>query len=285
MKKNTIIAMLFMLLAALMLAACDGSDNDNTSETQSNGEETTAVSQEDEQPDVEVDSSGNEGGIEGFLEQINNGSLPKTGGEGTLNYGLGYFLYYAQINPTGLDNLIYNGLVIHKQLADGEISADSLTNGQQNLLDITDGIVLNPDIGLTDQIGQSVEAREAILARLTADQKGMSPEEALDSNEVVGIAALNSGADIGRKYLVYGQDTPDSDFEFIGVIIVVDASGVAGSGQTYSFQGWDSLPLLGDSSGPFWNDIPTGVSGDPANTAEGRPGVLLISESKYEEIK
>jgi hypothetical protein len=123
------------------------------------------------------------------------------------------------------------------------------------------------------------------MGRVVESQQELSPEEALESNEVIGVVAVASGEDIGRKYLVYGQDTPDSEFEFLGVIIAVDASGQpVGSGETYSFQGWQDLPLLGDASGPFWTLIPTGVSGDPANTNEGRPGVLLVSESVYEEL-
>lgn len=222
--------------------------------------------------------------LDDWIEQINDGTLPKMGGEGELDYGLGYFLYYAPIDSTGLDNLIYNALVVHKQLEDGDIQADSLTHGQQNLLDITDGIVFNPELDITEQIGQDEEVRQAILERLTADQQGMSPEDALEANAVSGIVATLSGEDIGKKYLVYGQATPDADFEFVGTVLVVDASGSGNTGESYSFQGWDSLPLLGDASGPFWNLIPTGLSGDPANTDEGRPGVLLISESTFEEI-
>lgn len=278
MRKYKLIFVIMMLVGALFLAACDDSDEDSTPEVPANDSAETSGST------GENSQVSNSEGLEGFLADMNEGAVPMMGGEGSLDYGLGYFLHYAPIETTGVDNLIYNALVVHKQLNDGEYTADDMTNGQQNLLNITDGIVFNPEVDLTAQLGQSPEVREAILARLTADQTSMSPDDALESNDVAGIAALKNGADIGRKYLVYGQDTPDSEFEFIGVILIVDASGSAGGGETYSFQGWENLPLLGDASGPFWNEIPSGVSGDPTNENEGRPGVLLISEQTFQEL-
>lgn len=285
MKRKFLILTVLMLIFGLMLSACNDDSNtneaneNNTAEVTERNDNNVEVSESD---DNEVATADN---LDEWIQQVNDGTLPKMGGEGELDYGLGYFLYYAPIDSTGLDNLIYNGLVIHKQLEDGDISADSLTQGQQNLLDITDGIVFNPEVEITAQIGQTEDVRQTIFGRLTADQQGMSPKDALEANAVSGILATNSGEDIGKKYLVYGQPSPDADFEFVGTILAVDASGSGNTGQSYSFQGWDSLPLLGDASGPFWNLIPTGMSGDPANTNEGRPGVLLISQSTYQEIE
>ncbi len=216
---------------------------------------------------------------------INNGELPLESRGESFEWGLGYFVYYGPIETLGLDNLIYNALRAHKRLDTGEVTADNLSQNDQNLIELTEGIEFNPEVDPTEQVAQTPEIRETILARITQNQADLSPDEALDSNEVIGIIALDSPADLGAKYLVYTQETPDAEFVFLGVVIVSDAIGQRGADETYSFQGWEGLPLLGDAAGPFWNDIPLGLSGDPANIDEGRPGVLLINESKYEEIK
>lgn len=304
MRKKKMIFTLLLLIIAMMLAACDG-DDDSTNGVNTNAQEIDDAGNEnvgdenagnDNTGNTDNDNAGNENenadenisgvdSVDELLEGVNSGELPKMSDGDQLDYGLGYFLYYAPVDSTGLDSLIYNALVVHKQLNDGDITNGNLNQAQQNLLDLTEGIVFDPGVEVTEQVGQTPEIREAIMGRFVQSQEELSPEEALDSNEVVGVVAVASGEDIGRKYLVYGQDTPDSEFEFVGVIIAVDASGQpVGSGETYSFQGWEELPLLGDASGPFWNLIPAGVSGDPANTNEGRPGVLLVSESVYEDV-
>jgi len=201
----------------------------------------------------------------------------------SLDWGLGYLVYYGDVEKLGVDNLIYNALEVHKRLESGDVTADNLSRGAQNLLDLTDGIVYDPSVELTQQIAQTPEIRQTILDRISQDQSGLSPEEALDANEVVGIVALNAAETVGRKYLVYTQNSPDDDFSFLGTVIAADAAPQT-AGEPYSFQNWNELPLLGDAAGPFWDDLPAGVSGDPANTSEGRPGVLLVSEKSFEEI-
>jgi hypothetical protein len=311
MNKPKMIFTVLLLIAAMLFVACDGDDdptttpptndgntntdsgsNDNANDTNSNDGNENAGNDNDDngnENDNDDDNGNNNissaGSMDELLEGVNSGEMPLIGGEERLDYGLGYFLYYAPVDSTGLDSVIYNALVVHKQLNDGEYTTENIDPRHQNLLDITDGIVFDPAVEITAQVGQTPEIRETIMGRVVESQQELSPEEALESNEVIGVVAVASGEDIGRKYLVYGQDTPDSEFEFLGVIIAVDASGQpVGSGETYSFQGWQDLPLLGDASGPFWTLIPTGVSGDPANTNEGRPGVLLVSESVYEEL-
>lgn len=88
---------------------------------------------------------------------------------------------------------------------------------------------------------------------------------------------------IGVKYLVFTQETPDAEFTFLGAIMAVDTVGHQRQ-ETYSFQGWEDLPWLGNDTGPFWSDLPTGLSGDPENTEEGPPGILLVSQDTYESI-
>lgn len=285
MKKKRLLTTLLLLMAALLLAACDGTDSETPVEQGTDGRDLTN--------DAQDDNSGSAGGgglssrdIDDWLQRMNNGDLPLESRAEALEWGLGYFVYYLDIDSGAIDNLIYNALVVHKQLDTGEITADTLNQNQQNLLDISEGLQFDPNVEVTAQIGQSDEIRQTIRARIIESQQGLSPEDALDSNEIIGIVALKSQADIGGKYLVYTQDTPDSDFEFLGVVLVIDASGQVGAdGETYSFLGWEGLPQLGDAAGPFWDDLPAGVSGDPTNQAEGRPGVLLISQSTYAEIK
>jgi hypothetical protein len=289
MTKRKLLSILLILAAMFLFAGCDDDSDDpnNTNAGLDNTADETGAGGGLSDPDTDTgaDSGADAGGIEGWLRQVNNGELPLRNEGQTLDYGLGYFVYYTSIE-TAIDTLIYNALVVHDQMATGDASEGSLAQNQQNLVDFTEGVQYDPEVDATEQIVQTEEIRDSILGRVVESQSDLTPEEALDSNEVIGFVALNAQEDIGRKYLVYTQESPDADFQFLGVVLAVDADGqTAGSSETYSFQGWQDLPLLGDASGPFWENLPAGVSGDPANTDEGRPGVLLISESTYQEIQ
>lgn len=269
-----------LIIVIILLAGCEPA-NDGES-----AQEPALPEQDAESPVPEDEGSAisTGGDVDTWLQQINSGELPKKSSGDSFDWALGYFLYYGPIDTLGLDNLIYNALRVHRRLDTGEVTRDTLGQNDQNLLELTEGIEFDPDVDPTEQVGQTPEIREAILDRIVESQADLSPEEALESNEVVGVFAPPAPEVLGGKYLVYTQKTPDSDFEFLGVIIAADAT-TQDTGETYSFQGWEDLPWLGDAAGPFWNDLPAGVSGDPTNTDEGRPGVLLISESTYEEIK
>jgi hypothetical protein len=286
MKNKRILSTLLLLIAAFLLAACDANESD-TPQDSGVDEQGNPINGDQNDNSGSAGGGGFSGrGIEDWLQRINNDQLPLRNDGDALEWGLGYFLYYLDIDSGALDNLVYNALVVHRQIDTGEISRDSLTQNQQNLLDLTEGLQFDPNVDPTEQITQTPEIREAIRARVVQSQQDLSPEEALDSNQVIGVIATRSIEDIGGKYLVYTQDTPDAEFEFLGVVIVIDASGQVGeTAETYSFLGWDSLPLLGDAAGPFWNNLPAGVSGDPANRNQGRPGVLLINESTYDDIE
>lgn len=271
-----------LLLAAMLIFAGCGETNSSQS--------TQGPTPSDQSPGISVsdETSTTSGGGEviTWLQMIGNGELPLEKRADSFEWGLGYLVYYGPIETLGLDNLIYNALRVHKRLATGEVTTANLSQNDQNLLELTEGLEFNPDVDPTEQIAQTPEIRGVILERITPSQEGLSPEEALASNEIIGVIALPSPEDLGGKYLVFTQETPEAEFVFLGVIVVADAIiQEAATTETYSFQGWEDLPYLGDAAGPFWNHIPAGVSGDPTNTAEGRPGVLLISESKYEEIK
>ncbi len=293
MKARKLCSIIMILTAVFLFAGCDDEDNatpnaqtevDNTAVAGAGGNLDDSEANENTETDDETGNT-QPGSIDEWLQQINSGQVPMVGESDGLDYGLGYFVYYTAVE-NALDTLIYNALVVHDQIASGDIAEGSLTQQQQNLLDITGDLAYDPALLAEEQVQQSEEIRQAILSRVVDDQSGLSPQEALDSNEVIGLVAGHSQEDIGKKYLVYTQDSPDADFEFLGVVMVMDADGQAiDSSETYNFQGWEDLVLLGDASGPFWDDLPVGVSGDPANTDEGRPGVLLVSQSTYDELE
>jgi hypothetical protein len=278
MKKGRFILSVLLWAAVFLVTGCEASEDAQSTQDQGSPPgETQAISPNSEN-------------VNTWLQQIKNGELAldnmsEGSSDGPLEWGLGYLTYYGPIETLGVDNLIYNALQVHKRLATGEVTAESLGENDQNLLNLTEGIQFDPELDPLDQTGQSKAIREVILGRITQDQQGLTPDEALEANEVAGIIASRSPADVGHKYLVYGQETPGSDFVFLGVVVVADAAAQDAAAELYSFNGWQELPWLGDATGPFWQAIPTGVSGDPANTEEGRPGVLLVSENKYEEIK
>jgi hypothetical protein len=280
MKKGRFILNVLLWAAVFLVTGCGASEDAQSTQDQGS-------------PSGEAQAiSSNSENVNAWLQQIKDGELApddmsEGSGDGPLEWGLGYLTYYGPVETLGVDNLIYNALQVHKRLAAGEIMAESLGQNDQNLLTLTEGIQFDPELDPLDQTGQSEAIREAIVDRITQDQQGLMPDEALEANEVAGIIASRSPADVGHKYLVYGQETPGSDFVFLGVVVVADAAAqdTGTAAELYSFNGWQELPWLGDATGPFWQAIPTGVSGDPANTEEGRPGVLLVRESKYVEIK
>jgi hypothetical protein len=299
MKVRKYLSLMMILIAVFLFAGCD--DDDDSTNTQTDVDNSAVTNDNEvgaggglgdnaanenmaEEADEMEDDIDQATSIDECLQQVNDGQVPMVSEGETLDYGLGYFVYYTDIE-NAVDTLIYNAQVVRKQLADGDIAEGSLTKAQQNLLDITGDLAFDPDLLAEEQVQQSDDIRQAVINRVVEDQSGLSPQEALDSNEVIGYVAGHSIEDIGKKYLVYTQETPDADFEFLGTVIVMDADGQSiHSTETYNFEGWENLVLLGDASGPFWDNLPLGVSGDPANRDEGRPGILLVSQDRYEEM-
>jgi hypothetical protein len=261
-----------LLSVALFLSACGGDSADATPEPPaSDGAGLGAP----------VAADTNAGDIDAWLQQVRTGELPAANLDDSFAWGLGYLVYYGPVETLVVDNLIYNALRAHHRAGAGDTTA--VSRNDQNLIDLTDGIVFDPAVDPTEQLAQTPEIRQAIVNRIVTSQRDLTPDEALASNEVVGVIAPPAPEALGGKYLVYTQETPDSEFNFLGVVIVVDAT--TSTREPYSHQGWQSLPWLGDAAGPFWNDLPAGVSGDKSNTGEGRPGVLLISEDTYDTIR
>jgi hypothetical protein len=279
-KFNALTTLLFVAAIGLLVACGDEEDAQPTQLPAGAGQD--RPTQQPAEPD---DAGQAEAGLEGWLQQINAGQAPAASQDDSFHWGLGYLVHYGPIESIGLDNLIYNALVAYKQTGASGPSDAALDQDQRNLIALTEGITFDPGLDPTEQVAQTPEVRQAILARIVDSQANLSPEEALASNEVTGVVAIPSPENLGSKYLVFTQEAPGADFVFQGVVIVADAiERAAASAETYSFQGWTDLPLLGDASGPFWQALPPGVSGDPANTDEGRPGVLLLHESDYAEI-
>lgn len=295
-----------LLAVALLLGGCQESATTNNSgkddadvrpPVATDSEDVGSGSETASDPgDVEVadppeatsdqDAGADDEALAAWLAQLRAGEIAPVNMESDLDWGLGFFLYYSDIDSIralAIDQIIYHTLVVHRKVDTGEVSEETLTQNQRNLLHIAEEIHYDSNAPLPDQVSQTGEIRQTILAHIVEDQQHLAPAEALASNNVVGVFGPPAAEAIGGKYLVFAQDTPDADFRFVGVILAVDAAG-AGSGPSYSHQGWNNLVWLGDASGPFWEDLPLGNSGDPANTGEARPGVLLISQDLYEEI-
>jgi hypothetical protein len=270
--------LLFVLAAILLTAAC----------AERNDASPTGVPQSDPAAGDLLRIGPSSSPVDEWLRQLQAGEIESyneaavDGASQSLRWALGYLTYYGAMENIGLDNLIYNALRAHIRLATGETTTISRRANDDNLLRLTDGIQYDPALAPENQVAQTPAIRQAILNRIVSQQDHLSPAEALASDEVIGVVAAPSPEDIGAKYLVYSQASPEAEFVFRGVIIVADAVTKAGPArETYSFQGWQQLPWLGDGAGPFWRQLPTGLSGEPDNTNEGRPGVLLLHEGEY----
>lgn len=243
----------------------------------------------DEETEMEAtapadETSVNDQTLDSWLQQVNNDQIESTPMGETLDWGEGYLVYYGPVDSVGIDNLIYNALEVHRRLDTGEVTEDTLSESEQNLLEITEGIEYDSEADLTDQIAQTPEIRRSIMEHIAESQTDLTPQEAMDSNNIVGVFGPPAPESIGSKFLVYTQESPDAEYSFLGVILAVDATTQANMMEPYSADEWNDLPWLGDASGPFWDDLPAGVSGDPSSTDEGRPGVLLVSEAMFDEL-
>ncbi|MBE2200226.1 MAG: hypothetical protein IAE79_16550 [Anaerolinea sp.] len=279
---------LLWVVCVLVMAGCGNAVNSQPDQVKTTPDQVeTTPDQNQGAQDVEPSNN-----IDGWLQQIRDGAIDSYNvavaddAHQSFRWGLGYLTYYGSMETIGLDNLIYNALRAHIRLATGETTAVNLPPNDNNLRQIAEGIQLDSETPPENQTAQTPAIRQAILNRVVPDQRTLSPDEALASGEIIGIIAIPSPDDLGAKYLVYTQETPDADFVFLGVVMVTDAITHSGPGrETYSFQDWQQLPWLGDAAGPFWQQIPAGLSGDLTNTAEGRPGVLFVHEAQYQAAK
>jgi hypothetical protein len=294
-KVKLLFRVLLLSFILLVAAGCDNSDNPNNTTNTTNQNNLDNNTNLNDNMDADTDDTSNdtpdntdtaatESDIDAWLQQVNNDAITPPNPGGAFEWGMGYLVYYGSMETIGVDNLIYYALEAHSRMNDDEVRTDEQNRNDQNLIDLTEGITYDPAVDLTNQIAQTSDIRNGIMDRVVESQADMTPDEALASNEIIGIVAPPAPEAVGAKYLVYTQDTPDAEFKFLGVVIAADAAAQA-SGETYSFQGWNELPLIGDATGPFWDDLPAGVSGDPAATDEGRPGVLLVSEAMYDDIQ
>ncbi|MBK8900586.1 MAG: hypothetical protein IPM53_05340 [Anaerolineaceae bacterium] len=286
-----------LLVLVLLLAACGSDDNANEPGANDTDVDTTMTV---ESPDTDIntdtdmdtdmeatapvdETSMNDQSLDSWLQQVNKDQIESDPIGETLDWSEGYLVYYGPMDSIGIDNLIYNALEVHRRLDTGEVTEDNLSESEQNLLEIAEGIEYDSEADLTDQVAQTPEIRSAIMEHITQSQADLTPEEALASNNIIGVFGPPAPESIGSKYLVYTQDSPDAEYSFLGVILAVDATSQA-SMDPYSAGEWNDLRWLGDATGPFWDDLPAGVSGDASSTDEGRPGVLLVSEATFDEL-
>lgn len=281
---NHKIMLTILLLFLFTLTACGSSDDYEGDFDIANTEEPTTTEPTNMEMPDEKESEGTttSAKLDTWLQQVNNREIISDMAGETIAWGLGYFTYYASLDSTGIDNLIYYALQVHRRLDTGEFTLDSLSQNAKNLLEVTEGIKYDSVAPLTDQIWQSPEVKNAILEQIVQNQQELSPQEALNSNKFIGFFAPPSPGSVGGKYLVYTQDSPDSDFSFLGVVIAVDAT-THGTHET-NIGEWEGVFWLGDATGPFWSDLPITGDADPNSITAGRPGVLLISEETFAEI-
>ena len=284
-ENNRKIILTILLLFVFTLTACESSDDPKGDVDIANtAESTTAEPTNMDMPDEkEPEGATTSVDLDAWLQQVKNKEIiSDTTGE-TIAWRLGYFTYYGSLESIGIDNMIYYALQVHRRLDTGEFTPDSLNQNAKNLLEVTEGIQYDSVAPLTDQIWQSPEVKNAILEHIVQSQQELSPQEALDSNNFIGFFAPPSPASVGGKYLVYTQDSPDSDFSFLGVIIAVDGT-THGANETVNIGEWQDMFWLGDATGPFWINLPITGDADPNLTTAGRPGVLLINEETFAEI-
>lgn len=284
-ENNHKIILIILLLFIFILTACESSDDHEGNVDIANTEESTTIEPTNMDISDEKESEGTttSAELDTWLQQVKNGEITSdTTGE-TIAWRLGYFTYYGSLESTGIDNMIYYALQAHRRLDTGEFTLDNISQNAKNLLDVTEGIQYDSVAPLTDQIWQSPEVKNAILEHIVQSQQELSPQEALDSNNFIGVFAPPSPGSVGGKYLVYIQDSPDSDFSFLGVIIAVDAA-THGENETFDIDEWKDIFWLGDASGPYWVNLPITGGADPNSTKFIRPGVLLINEETFAEI-
>lgn len=134
------------------------------------------------------------------------------------------------------------------------------------------------------------EAKKFIADHLVPSQSNLHPEEAKATGKVVAFGATRSCADLWRIKYLFGIDNPHQpDPRFIGRVMIIDCASQADwenhlANSAYSFKGWNRLPWIIDLSRNGFIQLPTGLTGDPNNTGEGRPGVVVIDESLLGEF-
>jgi hypothetical protein len=163
----------------------------------------------------------------------------------------------------------YWGKATRQYMDERGLAYEDLTASQRNIFDITQ------------------DGKKSIRASLV-DQSSLSPLEAFQSGQYVGLMANRAPLDRGRRYAVYRVNSPDPATrpEFLGVALTVDCAsketwerGIPR--QTYNFLGWKGLEWVVESSALMHSLLPTGYSGNPKKLYEGRPGALLVSEDTF----
>jgi hypothetical protein len=134
------------------------------------------------------------------------------------------------------------------------------------------------------------QARRFIADHFTPSQLNLDPEAARVSGKVIAFGATRSCADLWKiKYLFVIDNPTRPDPYFIGRVMIIDCAARQDwenhlSTVSYSFKGWNRLPWIIDLSRNGFIQLPTGLSGNPNNIGEGRPGVVAIDESLLGEF-
>ncbi len=139
--------------------------------------------------------------------------------------------------------------------------------------------------------GISIEAaRKFIDDNFMEKQSNLTPDQARQTGKVIAYGATRSPNDLWKIKYVFGIDDPQNPRPyFIGRIMIIDCaapndwSGYIAT-WTYGYKNWNSINWIVDLSKNGFVQLPTGLSGLKGNTGEGRPGVVLIDESRIDQM-
>lgn len=188
-----------------------------------------------------------------------------------LNQGIGYVTLHKSVAVQA----VIQGNKWRNLINEQTLKLEELTIPQRRMFDLTsDGL-------------------ESVTKSIVDNQENLTPEAALESGKYVGLIAVPSPLDIGRRLIAYkvepnGDNSKQYESKFLGIVLVSDCVQEdhwvdEGYRKTYGFAGWEHnpLPWIAESSEEFNRTLPPGRSGDPDNVLGGRPGLLLLSEERY----
>ncbi len=186
--------------------------------------------------------------------------------------------------PTG----IAAGHALHQMVESGAVTLDQLTPGQLRIYELTEGIDLSAP--RLEPILQSPEIWDRFNDLLIEDQSAMTPEEALESDKVIGFIATRSADDLGKKYVLYDVPYPEATPRFVGIVMAVDVAArhdwynnLANLELTYG--SWDGLPWLADISPNALEKLyPVNGVLSPTIGDMGPAAALLLSEDRFFEL-
>jgi hypothetical protein len=196
------------------------------------------------------------------------------GGEQRYNQVLQAGIGFATRHTLMEETILYQGEKLRGFMETNQIDYPDLTAAQQNVFDITSG------------------GKQSIQSSLIKPGS-VGFNQALQNQQYAGLIATRSPQAIGEVYLAYGVSAPKEDPRYLkplGPLFTGDCPRPDNwnnyfSQATYSYLGWKRLPWIAEVSDSIMEALPPGLSNDPDNLDKGRPGLLLINQSVYDEFR